>query len=230
MKLYGGAKKLGRRFLGTKTLGAAIGRLTPIAGWALTIYDVLDISFTNGLPVYIERQAEYEQEYNAPYINLIDNGGLCLAKGTKILMGDGSLKNIEVVQTYDTVKTYNFETKKIESNVVLKVDSPLHNNLIDIVTERGIINSNTTDHPYYVKGKGWCSFSPELSEKHYGIKVKKLSVGDVCYIQLKGKLKKVKIREIYSKQGVERTYNLTQISNSNNYFANGILVNTESKE
>ncbi|KAK7070150.1 Ataxin 1 [Halocaridina rubra] len=36
------------------------------------------------------------------------------------------------------------------------------------------------DHPFFVFHSGWSSCSPELTEKKYNLKVRKLQVGDVC--------------------------------------------------
>jgi len=43
------------------------------------------------------------------------------------------------------------------------------------------------------------------------------------------KLKRIKVVQIMSFEKSMKTYNLTKIANSNNYFVNGILVNNESK-
>lgn len=152
----------------------------------------------------------------------------CFAKGTLVLMGDGSNKNIESVQIGDTVLTYNFIEKKLEKNPVVKVDAPIHNQLIKVVFSNGEEIISTEDHPYYVKGKGLCSFNPQQTLKNYGIKTKQLVVSNYCLTFKSNRLKKVKVTQIVSFEESIKTYNLTKIANSNNYFVNGILVNNES--
>ena len=41
------------------------------------------------------------------------NGGICLVKGTKILLADGSYKNIENVNYYDLLKVWSYDTGSI---------------------------------------------------------------------------------------------------------------------
>ena len=57
----------------------------------------------------------------------------------------------------------------------------------------------------------------------------KLEVSDFCFTIKKNKLKRVQVIEIIQYEESIKTYNLSKISNSNNYFANGILVHNESK-
>ncbi|MBN1415180.1 MAG: hypothetical protein JW973_08785 [Bacteroidales bacterium] len=152
----------------------------------------------------------------------------CFVEGTKVLMGEGIYKNIESIKIGDTVLTYNFGEKKIEKNTVLKIDAPIHNKLVKIVFSNGVEVISTEDHPYYVKGKGWSSLNPELTFQNYGIEVEKIEISDLCLTTKGNKLKKVKVVNIVTIEKSIKTYNLTRISNSNNYFANGILVNNES--
>jgi len=94
-------------------------------------------------------------------------------------------------------------------------------------SSNSIENSNTEDHPYYVKGKGWCSFKPDLTYERYGIEALQLEHGDICYYYESGKIIEINIIEFIPLNKEIRTYNLTETENSNNYFANGVLVNTE---
>jgi hypothetical protein len=55
-----------------------------------------------------------------------------------------------------------------------------------------------------------------------------LEVSDYCFTIKRNKLKKVKILQIEPLEESVRTYNLSIIENSDNYFVNGILVNNES--
>jgi intein/homing endonuclease len=114
-------------------------------------------------------------------------------------MGDRTLRNIENVKVGDTVLTYNFERKKQEVNPILEIEEAQENKLIEIVFENYIIIVSTEDHPYYIKGKGLCSFNPELTFKKFGIKTNKLEVFDLLGVK--------------------------PIANSNNCFINGILIN-----
>lgn len=155
--------------------------------------------------------------------------GHCFVEGTQVLMKDFSLCNIENIEVGDTVKTFNFRTSELENNRVLKISAPIHNDLVTISFTNDIKNINTEDHPYYVKGKGWCSFKPELTFQRYGLEALQLKEGDICFYYKDGELLEIKIVEIISLDIEVKTYNLTEIENSNNYFANGFLVYNESE-
>jgi hypothetical protein len=159
--------------------------------------------------------------------NFFYNGGLCFVEGTKVTMSDGRLKPIENVAVGDTVLTYDFNTNSIISTEVSRTDARIHNNLIQISFSNKTINTNTQDHPYFVKGKGWSSFNPTQSSERYSITTSKLEIGDKCFVYQKGKLKKVKVTSIIQQEGAVKTYNLTGLKIGNSYFANGILVNSE---
>ncbi len=51
-----------------------------------------------------------------------------------------------------------------------------------------------------------------------------------CIVYQKGELKEVKVTSIIKQEGVFKTYNLSILKAGNSYFANGVLVNNESKE
>lgn len=155
--------------------------------------------------------------------------GHCFVEGTQVLMKDFSLCNIENIVVGDTVKTFNFRTSQLENNRVLKISAPIHNDLVTISFTNDIKNINTEDHPYYVKGKGWCSYKPELTFQRYGLEALQLKEGDICYYYKGGELMEIKIVEFISLNSEVKTYNLTEIENSNNYFANGFLIHNESE-
>lgn len=63
----------------------------------------------------------------------------------------------------------------------------------------------------------------------YDLETEKLEVSDYCFTIKKNKLWRVQIIEIIQYEESIKTYNLSKISNSNNYFVNGILVHNESR-
>lgn len=153
----------------------------------------------------------------------------CFIAGTSIQMADGSEKSIEKIKQGDTILTYNIEKKKVERGEVKTISSPLHSNFIEITFNNKTINTNTWDHPYYVKDKGWSSYNPELTDKNYGLKVGSLMEGDVCLVY-NAKTKTIKESKIISLKTIKeklQTYNLTEVSKNNNFFANGILVHNK---
>ncbi len=89
------------------------------------------------------------------------------------------------------------------------------------------MNINTTVHPYYVKRKGWCSYSPDKTFDKYNLKVNKLKNGDTCYLNENGKLIEIVITSIENIRNLQKCYNFTKVANNNNFFANGILVHNK---
>jgi len=151
----------------------------------------------------------------------------CFTKGTKITLSDRSSIPIEKVKTSDKILSLNIEKWSIEEDIVQKIDSVYHDNIIRISFDDSTINKNTTDHPYFVKDKGWCSFRPIETFKKYNIKTKQLQTGDICFKIIKNKIIEVKIKTITEISGKVITYNISRLSKNKSYFANGILVSTE---
>jgi hypothetical protein len=89
-----------------------------------------------------------------------------------------------------------------------------------------VVNENTFDHPYYVKDKGWCSYSPTLTKERYDIDANLLEIGDVCYYNKGGKLEEVEIIFIKENWGEVQTY-IFELDNNYTFFANGILVHNK---
>jgi hypothetical protein len=211
------------RVMGTRVLGRAVGRFVPYVGWLWLYGEIL----------YHGSQENTRQLNNHgidPYnYGRILNDFKCFAAGTKVTMGDMTYKNIENIVVGDSVLTYNFKAKKLEVNIVQQIEDPIHHRLIKIAFRNGENIISTDDHPYYVEGKDWCSFNPEKTQKAYGLETERLEVSDFCFTIKKNKLKKVQVIEIIQYKESIKTYNLSKIFNSNNYFANGILVHNESK-
>ena len=80
----------------------------------------------------------------------------------------------------------------------------------------------TLDHPIYVMNKGWSSYSEELSNQMYSIeeKVKKIEIDDI--VKLYENNTKIINIEINEQNTV--VYNLQDIENNHNFFANNVLV------
>ncbi len=155
---------------------------------------------------------------------------LCFIAGSKVLMCNGTYKNIENVIVSDSVLTYDFGSASIVSNCVTMIDSPMHKDFVEIEFSNGIINTNTQDHPYYVINKGWCAFKPNLASERYNLNVKSLDVGDECFYFYGNQVIEMSVKSVRIIDKKVRTYNLTGIEGANNYFVNGILVNNENAE
>ena len=136
-----------------------------------------------------------------------EQGG-CFVEETKILMSDGSLKNIEDIQVGDQVLTWtDDQEKKMVSAVVQGVSKYW-------VKEHLIINGSfgvTAEHRLYVNGKwlyaGYVKEGDELTD--YDGKV-------------------IKVKSIKKKEGLVPVYNII-VSKYHTYFADGFYAHNEEK-
>ena len=156
----------------------------------------------------------------------------CFIAGTQIEMADGSHKPIENVKQGDIVLTYNTSKELLEKGIVEELSSPIHDNLVEITFSNNNINTNTWDHPYYVKEKGWCSYNPELTFKNYELEVNTLKLGDICFVYnaKTNQLEEITIINLKVIKKRQQTYNLSKVSNNSNFFANSLLVHNKSNK
>ncbi len=156
--------------------------------------------------------------------------GSCFIAGTKITMSDGTYKSIEDVRVGDNIMTYNVDKQKIETGSVEKIVTPTHNQLVELNFENNIVNTNTLDHPYYVKNKGWSSYDPKFTLSNYGLKVNKYEEGDtVLYYDNDNKtINEIQIKKLKLVTKEQKTYNLQKVSKNHDFFANGVLVHNKS--
>jgi hypothetical protein len=151
----------------------------------------------------------------------------CFGKGTQITLKNGKSLAIERMKKNDTILSANTNTLLIEEVIVQKLDSVIHTNMVQLFFSDSTINNNTSDHPYFVKGKGWCSYKPAETLKKYDIKTKQLQTGDICFKYVNNKLKEVQLETITENPGKVMTYNISRLTKNKSYFANGILVSNE---
>jgi hypothetical protein len=86
--------------------------------------------------------------------------GYCFAAGTKVLMANGSSKNIEDIQTGEMVLCVDENTPEgpVEAKPVVETYHNSPHRLIEIHIGEDVIRC-TLKHPFYVKDKGWTSAS-----------------------------------------------------------------------
>tara|TARA_B100001778_G_scaffold328511_1_gene328075 strand:- start:1603 stop:2382 length:780 start_codon:yes stop_codon:yes gene_type:complete len=153
----------------------------------------------------------------------------CFVAGTKIIMWDETVKNIEDLSVGDTVLSWDEEGLHLVAGQVVELFSPVHHNFA-LLTFEGSHTKNTLDHPFYVKGKGWCSVLPDLTKTRYRVfddtEISKLEAGDVCYMLVDGKLEESSITSIVVEEETLQTYNF-RVNKYHTYFANFILVHNK---
>ena len=187
-----------------------------------TIVDIL--VHNEETKVYNLQDIEGNHNYFAN--NILVHNRFCFIAGTKVLMVDGSEKNIEDVVVGEEVLSYNEEVGVIEAKKVIKLNSPIHDDLVEYTLSNGIKITSTYDHPYYVNGLHLASHQPNWTNERYDLpnKVVKIKVGD--FVNLANK-ETVEIISIVELDRVDTQTYIISIEDNRNFYANQILVHNK---
>ncbi|XP_077569937.1 ataxin-1-like [Stigmatopora nigra] len=108
-------------------------------------------------------------------------------KGAFIQLATGELKRVEDLQTQDFVRSAELSGGlKIDSSMVVDIRaSQQRPGLVTLHFTVGEQQSKVTidvppEHPFFVFGQGWSSYSPERTAQLYGLACHQMQVGDVC--------------------------------------------------
>lgn len=157
-----------------------------------------------------------------PINSFITHNAPCFVAGTMITLADGSMKKIEDVVAGDVVSTFDLVSNTKTENVVNAVLSKSVNEIVEYKLDNGEVLKCTVDHPIFVEDKGWSSFNSDLSNEMYSLQtsVKQIEIGDKVKL-LNGDSQ---IVDIIKHNEETIVYNLQDIENNHNFFANNILV------
>ena len=175
---------------------------------------------------FVELDVEETDTYiiagSTPINSFVTHNAPCFVAGTKVKLSNGSEKNIEDVIEGDIVSTFDIKTQTIKFNIVKSVYSKKVDKTVKYTFENGEVLECTLDHPIYVVNKGWSSYSNELSNQMYSIEetIKKIEIDDI--VKLYENNTKIINIEINEQNNV--VYNLQDIENNHNFFANNVLV------
>ncbi len=171
------------------------------------------------------------------------NRGKCFLAGTQILMSDTTAKYIEDIEVGDEIKSCKLRhwntyirMYDIVDSVVTKLIREVQDDIVKLKfgsdgQSTYIVIENTFDHPFYVKGKGWCSYKPELTAANYDLnnmfQIRQLEIGDICHqYDADAKLKdSAALTSIEENIENVQTYSF-EIDINSAIFANNILVHT----
>lgn len=146
----------------------------------------------------------------------------CFIAGTKILMTDGSHKNIEDVMLGDVVFG-----KDGSHNEVLEFLRPtLGDTGATMMAFNGGMPFMTSDHPVYVRGYGWKSFDPKMTEQKYFMPVGKYQVGDIIETPDSSGFE-IKSIEEYSNQNQDQIIYNFRLGGNHTYIADGLIVHNK---
>lgn len=146
----------------------------------------------------------------------------CFIAGTKIAMADGSYKNIEDVMLGDVVLG-----KDRSHNKVLKFLRPtLGATGATMMAFNGGTPFMTSDHPVFIRGYGWKSFDPEMTQRKYSMPVGRYQVGDIIETP-DGTGFEIKSIEEYNDQDQDQIIYNFLLSGNHTYIANGLVVHNK---
>jgi len=122
-----------------------------------------------------------------------------------------NVKNIEDIVVGEEVLTYNEENGVNEIGVVGDLKQHEVDSIVRITLDNEIVINTTSEHPFYVNGKGW-------------VKAGELEVLDTCK-KYNGEESLVSTVDVIEE--THTVYNLLNVSENHNFYANGILVHNK---
>ena len=145
--------------------------------------------------------------------NVFAQSGGCFLAGTKILMADGSTKEIQDIQKGDVAMSFNTKTNSQEPEKVEKlIIHPYYRGGYYIVNDMLKVTGN---HPMWAqKKKRW-------------EQLKNFNIGDRL---LGSKRKELVIKTMKTVPGAHFVYNLHLEGNNHNYFSENILVHNGNEQ
>jgi hypothetical protein len=139
----------------------------------------------------------------------------CFVAGTPIHTEDG-IKNIEDVKVGDKVITYNHDNDIAEYKEVLSTMVKENEYVVTYVFENGTELTGTPDHPLFVLGKGYSSYSPQATKEDSNLDVEQILIGDeVLHLDGYG----VTITDIIEDENTHTVYNLDKVADNHNFYA-----------
>lgn len=147
----------------------------------------------------------------------------CFLAGTKVIMSDGSLKNIEDIKIGDKILSYNEKTKNNEIQKVLDLEQPIRDHYYEVKFEDGSILKVTDEHPMFTKN-GWASINPLNSLIYDKFLTVKLNIANEILTK-DGTWNKIINMQRFD--GNVQTYNLKEISNTHTFYVEGLLTHNK---
>jgi len=152
---------------------------------------------------------------------VVSHNSPCFVAGTEISLANGDTKNIEDVQVGELVLTYNHNSNEIEHKEVENIIHKTVDSTVKYTFNNGDVLQCTLDHPLYSIDGQYVSYKPEQSKIQYGLDVGQIEVGTKILVEDNSSLQITSIEEIDERVIV---YNLHDVKDNHNFFANKMLV------
>lgn len=153
---------------------------------------------------------------------MLNDGGICFPKSSKVAMSDNTYKNIEDLRVGDKVLSYDDKTKTFFEDEIVSLGNAMHNNYIEYdFGDKKIIT--TDDHPF-LSTKGYVSLSPISSKKYRGYEdIEKIKIGDILIFNDENReLKNIKVLD-----KKEMGYTITKLKEGNTFIVEDAVVGVE---
>jgi hypothetical protein len=152
------------------------------------------------------------------------SGFCCFSEDTLISTKDGNTE-IQKIEVGQFIWSFNFVKNEKELKEVLEIQSPIHDDIVTIEFNNGIIINNTFDHPFYNENGKLISYNPSKTMDWYKGEILQMEVGNKC-IDINGNL--LEIKSITENIKPIQTYTLF-VKDNKNFYANSVLVYDEQK-
>lgn len=149
----------------------------------------------------------------------------CFTGDTLITLADRTTIRIDAIKVGDKVLSFNEITHEELSSEVLAIASPTKNDIVTYRLSNGTVVEATIEHPIWVIGKGWSSFSPSATDQHHSMQVDIIEEGDVLLTE-EGNQVTLVYMELNKDREYEKVYNF-KLKEHYTYYANRILVHNK---
>jgi len=137
----------------------------------------------------------------------------CFPAGTKISLSNIDSKNIEDIVSGDSILSYNQETDEYENSIVGEVSSHEVKEVVRITFHNGETVTCTPEHPFYVFNKEY-----QMAKNLEAGFETRTSIGETY-----------RITNVETLQEAHTVYNLHNVGENENFFANKVLVHNKQK-
>jgi len=157
-----------------------------------------------------------------------NNNSCCFIGSTLITLPDYTQVRIDSLKKGDEVLSYNENTGEILVSNIVRVMSPTKNDIVKTTLSNGTELEAARNHPFWVVGKGWSSYAPDLTMRDHNLQVAQLLEGDMLLTQ-EGVEVEVLTMYLDKDREYEKIYNI-QLDNHYTYYANSILVHNKADD
>ena len=170
----------------------------------------------------VENTDTYIISSSTAFNNVVSHNNPCFIAGTEIKMSDDSVKNIQDITIGEIVKTYNHDTSTIEDKEVINILHKSVESTVKFTFNDGKELECTHDHPLYsLTNQKYISYNPTQTYQLYKLHVDQAEVGTKVML-FDGT--ESTITGIEEKTDKVTVYNLQDVVDNHNFFANDMLV------